>query len=163
MVPGVEGGVTKHQPDGEVLPIYDAAMKYVEEGVPLVIFAGQEYGTGSSRDWAAKGTRLLGVRAVVAQSFERIHRANLVGMGVLPLQFADGVSAQTLRLHGSETFDLPGLSKGLRPRQETPLVVRRADGSTSEVPLRVRIDTPIEAEYYVHGGILPYVLRQLLG
>jgi aconitate hydratase len=163
MVPGVEGGVTKHQPDGEVLPIYDAAMKYIEEGVPLVIFAGQEYGTGSSRDWAAKGTRLLGVRAVVAQSFERIHRANLVGMGVLPLQFADGVSAQTLRLDGSETFDLLGLSRGLRPRQETQLFVRRADGSTSEVPLRVRIDTPIEAEYYLHGGILPFVLRQLLG
>jgi aconitate hydratase len=145
-----------------VLPIYDAAMKYQEERVPLVIFAGQEYGTGSSRDWAAKGTRLLGVRAVAAQSFERIHRANLVGMGVLPLQFADGVSAQTLRLDGSETFDLLGLDRGLRPRQETQLAIRRADGSTSEVALRVRIDTPIEAEYYVHGGILPYVLRQLL-
>jgi aconitate hydratase len=163
MVPGVEGGVTKHLPDGEVLPIYDAAMQYQAEGVPLVIFAGQEYGTGSSRDWAAKGTRLLGVRAVAAQSFERIHRANLVGMGVLPLQFADGVSAQTLRLDGTETFDLPGLDRGLKPRQETQLAVRRTDGSISEVPLRVRIDTPIEAEYYVHGGILPYVLRQLLG
>ena len=138
-------------------------MKYMEEGVPLVIFAGQEYGTGSSRDWAAKGTRLLGVRAVVAQSFERIHRANLVGMGVLPLQFAEGVSAQSLRLDGTETFDLAGLEKGLRPRQQTQLSVRRADGSTADVPLRVRIDTPIEAEYYVHGGILPYVLRQLLG
>jgi len=138
-------------------------MKYMEERVPLVIFTGQEYGTGSSRDWAAKGTRLLGVRAVVAQSFERIHRANLVGMGVLPLQFAEGVSAQSLRLDGTETFDLLGLDKGLRPRQQTPLTVRRADGSTADVPLRVRIDTPIEAEYYVHGGILPYVLRQLLG
>ncbi|HEX4439214.1 MAG TPA: aconitate hydratase [Thermoanaerobaculia bacterium] len=163
MVPGVEGGVTKHQPDGEVLPIYDAAMKYIDDEIPLVIFAGQEYGTGSSRDWAAKGTRLLGVRVVVAQSFERIHRANLVGMGVLPLQFADGVSAQTLRLDGTETFDLHALSKGLRPRQETQLLVRRSDGSISEVPLRVRIDTPIEAEYYAHGGILPFVLRQLLG
>ncbi|MGE5412991.1 MAG: aconitate hydratase AcnA, partial [Syntrophomonadaceae bacterium] len=162
MVPGVEGGVTVHQPTGERMPIYDASLRYQKEGVPLVIFAGQEYGTGSSRDWAAKGTRLLGVRAVVAQSFERIHRSNLVGMGVLPLQFAEGTSAATLGLDGTESFELEGLAKGLRPRQETPLLVRRASGDSIRVPLRVRIDTPIEADYYRHGGILPYVLRQLL-
>jgi aconitate hydratase len=162
MVPGVEGGVTKHQPAGELIPIYDASLKYQKDGVPLMIFAGHEYGTGSSRDWAAKGTRLLGVRAVVAQSFERIHRSNLVGMGVLPLQFPEGVSAATLRLDGTETFDLEGLAKGLAPRQETPLTIHRADGTTTSVPLRVRIDTPIETDYYRHGGILPYVLRQLL-
>jgi aconitate hydratase len=163
MVPGVEGGVTLHQPDGEPLSIYDAALRYQDEGVPLVIFAGQEYGTGSSRDWAAKGTRLLGVRAVVAQSYERIHRSNLVGMGVLPLQFLEGTSAASLELDGTETYDLEGLARGLSPRQETPLTIRRRDGSTQRVPLRVRIDTPIEADYYRHGGILPYVLRQLLG
>jgi aconitate hydratase len=162
MVPGVEGGVTRHQPDGERLSIYDAAMLYQKEGVPLVVFAGQEYGTGSSRDWAAKGTSLLGVRAVVAQSYERIHRSNLVGMGVLPLQFPEGVSAQTLGLDGTETFDLPGLEKGVAPRQETSLRIRRADGSAREARLRIRIDTPIEVDYYRHGGILPYVLRQLV-
>jgi aconitate hydratase len=162
MVPGVEGGVTKHQPAGELIPIYDASLKYQKDGVPLMIFAGHEYGTGSSRDWAAKGTRLLGVRAVVAQSFERIHRSNLVGMGVLPLQFPEGVSAATLRLDGTETFDLEGLARGLAPRQETPLTIHRADGTTTSVPLRVRIDTPVETDYYRHGGILPYVLRQLL-
>jgi aconitate hydratase len=163
MVPGVEGGVTRHQPDGESMPIYDAAVKYQSEGVPLVIFAGHEYGTGSSRDWAAKGTRLLGVRAVVAQSYERIHRSNLVGMGVLPLQFPEGTNAASLKLDGTETYDLEGLSQGLSPRQETPLTIRRKDGSSHRVELRVRIDTPIEADYYRHGGILPYVLRQLLG
>ena len=163
MVPGVEGGVTRHQPDGEQMFIYDAAMRYEREGVPLMIFAGQEYGTGSSRDWAAKGTRLLGVRAVVAQSYERIHRSNLVGMGVLPLQFPDGVNAASLGLDGTETFELEGLAGGLAPRQETPLVIRRADGTVTKVSLRVRIDTPIETDYYRHGGILPYVLRQLLG
>jgi aconitate hydratase len=162
MVPGVEGGVTKHQPAGELMPIYDASLKYQKDGVPLMIFAGQEYGTGSSRDWAAKGTRLLGVRAVVAQSFERIHRSNLVGMGVLPLQFPDGVNAATLGLDGTESFDLEGPSRGLSPRQETPLTIRRADGTETRVPLRVRIDTPIEVDYYRHGGILPFVLRQLL-
>jgi aconitate hydratase len=163
MVPGVEGGVTRHQPSGDQMAIYDAAMRYQKEGVPLVIFAGQEYGTGSSRDWAAKGTRLLGVRAVVAQSYERIHRSNLVGMGVLPLQFPDGTNAASLRLEGSETFELEGLAAGLVPRQETPLVIGRADGSVTRLVLRVRIDTPIETDYYRHGGILPYVLRQLLG
>jgi aconitate hydratase len=162
MVPGVEGGVTVHQPSGEQMPIYDAAMRYQAEGVPLVLFAGQEYGTGSSRDWAAKGTRLLGVRAVVAQSYERIHRSNLVGMGVLPLQFPEGSGASTLGLDGTETFDLAGLGGTLKPRQEIALKIRRPDGSESETPLRVRIDTPIEVDYYRHGGILPYVLRQLL-
>jgi aconitate hydratase len=162
MVKGVEGGVTKHQPDGETMPIYDAAMKYQAQGVALVIFAGQEYGTGSSRDWAAKGTRLLGVRAVVAQSYERIHRSNLVGMGVLPLQFPEGVNAQTLGFDGSETFDVEDLEKALVPRALTALTVRRADGKTGTVTLRVRIDTPIEVDYYRHGGILPFVLRQLV-
>jgi aconitate hydratase A / 2-methylisocitrate dehydratase len=164
MVPEIEGGVTRHQPDGEVLPIYDAAMRYQSEGVPLVVLAGQEYGTGSSRDWAAKGTKLLGVRAVVAQSFERIHRSNLVGMGVLPLQFPDGVGTETLRLDGTEIYDLPDLQSHLAPRETATLVIRRAhgEGGREEVPVRVRIDTPIEVDYYRHGGILPYVLRQLM-
>jgi aconitate hydratase len=163
MVAPVEGGFTRYQPDGEDLSIYDAAMKYKEEGTPLMIFAGQEYGTGSSRDWAAKGTRLMGVKAVVAQSFERIHRSNLVGMGVLPLQFKEGQSAATLRLDGTETFDLSGLANvNVRPRQDVTLRVNRADGSTDVVPLTLRIDTPIELEYYKGGGILPYVLRQLM-
>ncbi len=161
MVPGTEGGVTKHLPDGAVMPIYDAAMKYQQEGVPLMIIAGQEYGTGSSRDWAAKGTRLLGVRAVLAQSFERIHRSNLVGMGVLPLQFKDGASAQTLKLDGTETFDVLGLGARLKPQQELTLRITRANGKTEDVPVICRIDTPIEVDYYQHGGILPYVLRQL--
>jgi aconitate hydratase len=162
MVPGVEGGVTVHRPSGEQLPIHDAAARYQQEGVPLVVVAGQEYGTGSSRDWAAKGTRLLGVRAVVARSFERIHRSNLVGMGVLPCQFAEGTSAQTLGLDGSETFDLVGFEGGIVPRQKVTLVVRRAGGRAEEVPLTLRIDTPIEVEYFRHGGILPYVLRQIV-
>jgi aconitate hydratase len=162
MVPGVEGGVTVHQPDGERLSIYDAAMRYQSEGVALVVLAGQEYGSGSSRDWAAKGTRLLGVRAVVARSFERIHRSNLVGMGVLPCQFAEDSSAETLRLDGTETYDLTGLEKEIRPRQELQLSIHRLGGRSERVPVRVRIDTPIEVEYYRHGGILPYVLRQLV-
>jgi aconitate hydratase len=162
MVAGVEGGVTIHQPSGTRMAIYDAAMKYEESGVPLVIIAGQEYGTGSSRDWAAKGTRLLGVRAVVAQSFERIHRSNLVGMGVLPCQFAEGVNAQSLGLEGTETFDIIGFADGIQPRQNVTLVIRRADGREEKVPVVLRIDTPVEVEYYQHGGILPYVLRQLL-
>jgi aconitate hydratase A / 2-methylisocitrate dehydratase len=160
LVPGTEGGVTKH--DGNVMPIYEAAMKYQQAGVPLVIFAGQEYGTGSSRDWAAKGTRLLGVRAVIAASFERIHRSNLVGMGVLPCQFKEGTNAQTLGLDGSETFDLLGIADKLKPRQELTLVIHRSGGDKEEVPVICRIDTPIEVEYYRHGGILPFVLRQLL-
>lgn len=162
MVPGTEGGVTKLMPSGEVLPIYDASAKYKELGTPLVIFAGQEYGTGSSRDWAAKGTALLGVKAVIAQSFERIHRSNLVGMGVLPLQFKEGVNAQTLKLDGTETFDLLGLDATIKPRQDLTLAIHRQDGTTEEVPVTLRIDTAIEVEYYQHGGILPYVLRQLI-
>src|SRR5437660_2167669 len=174
MVPGKEGGVTLHQPDGERMSIYDAAMKYQEEKIPLVVIAGQEYGTGSSRDWAAKGTRLLGVKAVIAQSFERIHRSNLVGMGVLPCQFKEGINAVTLNLDGTETFDITGLvssdhnSDGaghrfeVTPRQDVTLTIHRADGLTEEVPLVLRIDTPIEIDYYLHGGILPYVLRQLV-
>ena len=162
MVPGVEGGVTIHQPDGERMSIYDAAMKYQAEGVPLVVIAGQEYGTGSSRDWAAKGTRLLGVKAVIAQSFERIHRSNLVGMGVLPCQFKEGTNAASLGLDGTETFDVIGLEDGVRPQKDLTLVIHRASGKTEEVPVTLRIDTPIEIDYYQHGGILPYVLRQLL-
>jgi aconitate hydratase len=162
MVPGISGGVTQYMPDGEEMSIYDAAMKYQAEGTPLVVIAGKEYGTGSSRDWAAKGTRLLGVKAVVAESFERIHRSNLVGMGVLPLQFQPGTTRQTLKLDGTETFDLTGLSGGIQPGMEVTLTVHRADGSTESVPLLCRIDTLDEVEYYRNGGILHYVLRQLL-
>lgn len=162
MVPGVEGGVTIHQPDGEQLSIYDAAMKYQSDRVPLMVLAGQEYGTGSSRDWAAKGTTLLGVRAVIAESFERIHRSNLVGMGVLPCQFKEGTNPQSLRLDGTETFDLTGFQAGISPRQELTLTIHRATGESERVPVTLRVDTPIEADYYLHGGILPYVLRQLI-
>jgi aconitate hydratase len=162
MVGGVEGGVTLHQPTGEQMSIYDAAMKYRDAGVPLVVLAGQEYGTGSSRDWAAKGTALLGVRAVVARSFERIHRSNLVGMGVLPLQFEEGTSAQTLGLDGTETFDVVGFGDDLEPRKTVTLRIHRANKETTDVPVRMRIDTAIEVEYYRHGGILQYVLRQLI-
>ena len=145
------------------MPNYDASIKYQDEIVPLVIFAGHEYGTGSSRDWAAKGTKLLGVRAVVAQSFERIHRSNLVGMGVLPLQFEEGTNANTLRLLGNETYNIVGLGRGdIKPRQLVTLQIVSEAGETQEVPLILRIDTPIEVEYYMHGGILPYVLRQLI-
>jgi aconitate hydratase len=166
MVPGVEGGVTKYfakgAKDGAQMAIFDAAEKYKANGTPLVVLAGQEYGTGSSRDWAAKGTMLLGVKAVVAQSYERIHRSNLVGMGVLPLQFEEGTSAQTLGLDGSETFDVIGLSEDVKPRQKLTLRITRADGRTQDVPVILRIDTPIEVEYYRHGGILPFVLRELM-
>ena len=166
MVPGVEGGVTQYHAangnGGKQMAIYDAAMRYQAEGTPLVVVAGQEYGTGSSRDWAAKGTRLLGVKAVVAQSFERIHRSNLVFMGVVPCQFKEGTSVQSLSLDGTETFDLQGLNADLKPRQDVTLVVHRATGQSEDVQVTVRIDTPIEVEYYRHGGILPYVLRQLV-
>ena len=158
----VEGGLTVHQPDGEQMSIYDACMKYQSEGVPLVVFAGHEYGTGSSRDWAAKGTRLLGMKAVVAQSFERIHRSNLVGMGVLPLQFPEGLSAQSLGLDGTETFDITGLGEEIQPRQDVTLTIRRGDSSSQSLAVKLRIDTPIEVDYYRHGGILPFVLRQLV-
>nr|MCU0958227.1 aconitate hydratase [Hydrogenophaga sp.] len=157
----VEGGLTLHQPSGETMTIYDAAMRYQAEGVPTVVFAGEEYGTGSSRDWAAKGTQLLGIRAVVARSFERIHRSNLVGMGVLPLQFRPGDSWASLGLRGDETVEvLP--DPELTPQSEARLIVTRGDGSRTEVPLVLRIDTPVEVNYYRAGGILPYVLRQLL-
>ena len=162
MVPGVEGGVTRLQPTGEQMSIFDAAMKYAALNTPLIVLAGQEYGTGSSRDWAAKGTSLLGVRAVVAQSFERIHRSNLVGMGVLPLQFKEGTNAQTLKLDGSEVYDVLGLDAGLKPQQDLTLRIRRALGEVEDVPVSCRIDTPIEIDYYQHGGILPFVLRQLV-
>ena len=162
MVPGVVGGMTVYQPVGEDMSIYDASLIYRDLGVPLMIFAGQEYGTGSSRDWAAKGTALLGVKAVIAQSFERIHRSNLVGMGVLPCQFKEGTSAQTLGLDGTEKFDMVGLEGGLLPQMDVTLRIQRTSGETEEVPLTLRIDTPIEVDYYLNGGILPYVLRQLL-
>jgi aconitate hydratase len=163
MVPGVEGGVTKFQPGGETMSIFDAAVKYAGGSTPLIVLAGTEYGTGSSRDWAAKGTRLLGVKVVVAQSFERIHRSNLVGMGVLPLQFKEGASAQTLKLDGTETYDVLGLSDQLKPQQELTLRITRAGGQVENMVVSCRIDTPIEIDYYQHGGILPYVLRQLAG
>jgi aconitate hydratase len=178
MVAGVEGGVTKyfgrgmgfqpmsHRQDadatGETMSIFDAAMKYQADGIPLVILAGHEYGTGSSRDWAAKGTRLLGVKAVIAASFERIHRSNLVGMGVLPLQFVEGTNAQTLGLDGSEVYGITGLSDAIEPGQMVTLDITRKDGKREEVAVKLRIDTPIEIDYYRHGGILPFVLRELM-
>ena len=163
MVAPREGGFTCFYPDECDLTIYDAAMKYVEQNTPLIIFAGQEYGTGSSRDWAAKGTSLMGIKAVIAESFERIHRSNLIGMGVLALQFKEGESAQSYNLDGTETYDLVGLEGAdIKPRQNVTMNIIRADGTTEEAHLTLRIDTPIEVEYYKNGGILPYVLRQLL-
>ncbi len=158
----IEGGETLWQPTGEQLSIYDAAMKYVAAGIQTVVFGGEEYGTGSSRDWAAKGTYLLGVQAVIARSFERIHRSNLVGMGVLPLQFKGSDSASSLGLTGCETFDIEGLEAGITPQQQATLVIHRANDSVQRVNVLLRIDTPIEVDYYLHGGILPFVLRQLL-
>ena len=146
--------------DGQVMPIYDVAMKFKAEGVPMVIVAGKEYGTGSSRDWAAKGTNLLGVRAVITESFERIHRSNLVGMGVLPLQFADGVDRQTLKLDGSETFTITDVA-AIRPRQDVTVKLTRADGTSETFETKCRIDTVNELEYFLNGGILQYVLRNL--
>jgi aconitate hydratase len=158
----VEGGLTLYQPGHEEMSIYDAAMKYISNGIPTMIFAGEEYGTGSSRDWAAKGTQLLGVKAVITRSFERIHRSNLVGMGVLPLQFMGDDSAQSLGITGTETYDLKGIEGEISPQQEATLVIHRANGDTQQVQVLLRIDTPIEVDYYKHGGILPFVLRQLL-
>ena len=158
----VEGGITLYQPGNEEMSIYDAAMKYIENGVPTMIFAGEEYGTGSSRDWAAKGTQLLGVKAVFARSYERIHRSNLVGMGVLPLQFMGDDSVQSLGITGTETFDLQGIEGEITPQMEATLVIHRANGDAQKVQVLLRIDTPIEVDYYKHGGILPFVLRQLL-
>ncbi|HEX9835402.1 MAG TPA: aconitate hydratase, partial [Alphaproteobacteria bacterium] len=162
MVPGVEGGYTRHMPSGEQMSIYDAAMRYKAEGVPLVVVAGKEYGTGSSRDWAAKGVRLLGVRAAIAESFERIHRSNLIGMGVLPLEFPQGVTRKSLILDGSEIFDIIGIARGITPRMDVDCRIARADGSSQSLKLRCRIDTLDEVEYYRHGGILQYVLRNML-
>ena len=162
MVPGVEGGVTKLSGSGEVTSIFDAAMEYAKQQTPLIVLAGQEYGTGSSRDWAAKGTNLLGVKVVVAQTYERIHRSNLVGMGVLPLQFKEGTTAQTLKLDGTETYDVLGLGANLKPQQDLTLRITRINGQAENIQVRCRIDTPIEIDYYQHGGILPYVLRQLV-
>ena len=161
MAPGTEGGVTVHQPSGEPMSIYDAAVKYADDGVPLVIVGGSLYGNGSSRDWAAKGTRLLGVKAVIVESFERIHRSNLVGMGVLPLQFKEGQDRKSLKLDGTEVFDITGIKDGIDPRMDVPCKITRADGSTEEIELLCRIDTADEVEYYRHGGILQYVLRNL--
>jgi aconitate hydratase len=163
MAPGTEGGWTTHQPDGEVLSIYDAAMKYKSEGTPLVVIAGKEYGSGSSRDWAAKGTLLLGVSAVIAESFERIHRSNLVNMGVLPLQFQAGANAASLALTGKERYELTGIAQGLKPGGL--ITVRAIDdtGKAIEFQAIARIDTPEELVAFRHGGILPYVLRQLVG
>jgi len=156
-----EGGLTLHQPDGAELPIYDAAMMYQSEGTPLVVFAGVEYGNGSSRDWAAKGTNLLGVRAVIAQSFERIHRSNLVGMGVVPLQFKSGESWQTLGLNGDEVISINGLAEGLQPRATLRLDITRKDGSKASADVLCRIDTLDEIDYYKNGGILQFVLRNI--
>ena len=158
MVPGVEGGISKHYPSGEVAPIYTTAMRYKNEGVPLVVIGGKEYGTGSSRDWAAKGTYLLGIKAVIAESFERIHRSNLVGMGVLPLVFKEGESRQSLGLTGDEMIDILGVEK-LSPRMMMDVVITRADGSTVKTQVLCRVDTADEVEYYKNGGILHYVLR----
>jgi aconitate hydratase len=162
MCPGVEGGVTINHLTGKQDWIYDAAMAYKHAGIPLIIIGGKEYGTGSSRDWAAKGTNLLGVKVVVTESFERIHRSNLVGMGVLPCCFEEGTNAQTLKLNGSETYSIIGMNENVTPRQKLVLAIKRADGTVDQVPVILRIDTPIEVEYYRHGGILPYVLRQLV-
>jgi aconitate hydratase len=161
MAPGTEGGVTLHFPDGEIMPIFDAAMKYKAEGVPLIILAGGEYGTGSSRDWAAKGTFLLGVRAVIASSFERIHRSNLVGMGVLPLQLPPGQSWETLGLSGEEIFEIPALDDSLQPGAELLVRATGLDKSVKEFQATARIDTPVELDYYRNGGILQTVLRKL--
>ena len=161
LIPGVEGWFTKHLPDGEEMSIFEASEKYQAEGVPTIILGGKEYGTGSSRDWAAKGPKILGVKAVITESFERIHRSNLIGMGVLPLQFVDGQSTESLGLTGEEVFDIEGISGDLMPRQNFTVKATASDGSVKTFQVQSRIDTPIEVEYYKHDGILPYVLRQL--
>jgi aconitate hydratase len=162
MVPGAEGDITRHHPGGDVMPVFAAARRYGEEGVPLVVIAGTNYGAGSSRDTAAKGVRLLGVRAVIAESFERIHRSNLVGIGVLPLEFTQGASRLSLGLRGDETFDLDADLQSVGPRDSVTLVVHRANGETVRVALRARIDTPREAAWYRSGGVIPYVLAKRL-
>jgi len=162
VAPGTEGGVTTYLPTGEVISIYDASMKYQEQNTPLVVIAGKEYGTGSSRDWAAKGTFLLGVKAVIAESFERIHRSNLVGMGVLPLQFAEGASWKSLGIEGTETFDILGLGNDIKPGQKVKVVATRKDNSTFEFDAIVRLDSMVDVDYYHNSGILQTVLRQML-
>jgi aconitate hydratase len=162
LAPGTEGGVSRHLPDGETMTIYDAAMKYRNEGVPLIAIAGAEYGTGSSRDWAAKGTILLGIQAVIAESFERIHRSNLVGMGVLPLQFVAGQNRESLGLTGEETYAITGIADDLKPGKRLAVTATDAAGNEKAFEVVCRIDTPVELDYYRHGGILQYVLRQLL-
>ena len=159
----VEGGLTLMQPTGVQQPIYDAAMSYIAAGTPTVIFGGEEYGSGSSRDWAAKGTQLLGVKAVIAKSFERIHRSNLVGMGVLACQFKGSDTAESLGIKGDESFDIVGVAGGIKPQMDVTLVIHRKDGSKQQVTVLLRIDTPIEVDYFLHGGILPFVLRELIG
>jgi aconitate hydratase len=161
LAPGTEGGWTLHLPDGEKMYIYDASVKYREEGVPLVVIAGKEYGSGSSRDWAAKGTRLLGIRAVLAESYERIHRSNLVGMGVLPLEFKAGENRESLGLTGNEVFDVQGISL-LKPRMQATVHAKSGDGKLKTFAATMRVDTPEEVSYYQHGGILQYVLRQMV-
>ena len=162
MVPGIEGGITSHQPSEEIMSIYDAAIKYTDEGIPLVVIGGKEYGTGSSRDWAAKGTRLLGVKAVIVESFERIHRSNLIGMGVLPLQFLDGMHRESLGLTGKELISLTGLKEGVKAKMEVSCKIVWEKGEEKNIKLLCRIDTADEVEYYRHGGILQYVLRSLM-
>ena len=161
LAPGTEGGVTRHLPSGKGMSIYDASMQYMADHVPTIIIAGKEYGTGSSRDWAAKGPKLLGIRAVIAESFERIHRSNLVGMGILPLQFLDGQSAKGIGLTGTETFDIAGM-QSLAPGQKIQVTATATDGKSKEFTVLSRIDTLNEIEYFKHGGILPYVLRQMV-
>jgi len=161
MLDGIEGGFTRYLKTGEEMPIYDACMHYIQDGTPLIVVAGKEYGTGSSRDWAAKGTMLLGVKTVLAESFERIHRSNLVGMGVLPLMFKNGMTRQSLKLNGTEIFDVTGIEQGLKPRMDLTLTITRADGSKEDIPVLCRIDTQDEIGYYENGGIMPYVLRSL--
>ena len=158
----IEGGITIHQSSGDEMAIYDAAMRYVADGAPTMVFGGEEYGTGSSRHWAAKGTQLLGVKAVFARSFERIHRSNLVGMGVWPMQFIGTDSVNSLHITDNETFDLLRIEDDIKPQQQVTLVINRTNGERQEVKVLLRIDTPIEVDYYKHGGILPFVLRQLL-
>jgi aconitate hydratase len=162
MVSGIEGGFTKHIPSQDILTIYDAAMRYKQEDVPLVVIAGKEYGTGSSRDWAAKGPKLLGVKVVIAESFERIHRSNLIGMGILPLEFQDGDTRKTLKLTGNEKIDILDLTEQMKPRMAIRAIIHREDGSRIETTLRSRVDTIIEMDYYRHGGILQHVIRGML-
>ncbi|HXN08507.1 MAG TPA: hypothetical protein VN860_02465, partial [Candidatus Acidoferrales bacterium] len=162
LAPGTEGGITRHLPDGEQMTIFAASQRYQADGVPLIVIAGKEYGSGSSRDWAAKGPRLLGVQAVIAESFERIHRSNLIGMGVLPLQFEMGANAESLSLTGEESYDIEGIAAGVKPGARLSVVATGTGGKKTTFAALARIDTPDEAEYYRHDGILPYVLRQLM-